>query len=162
MKRFFLCVALIFSLFIPVSAHGQTTQCEGPAELCEQIKSLQVQLHESKKETLSEKKEDADKTEKLIAYAALMAVILKISVSVLKSYSEFFKTDKGKARIRLISILVGFSAFLLSNIGFGMPVWQAIILAGGGPGALAIHEIMKLIPVLRGEKPIEPESEVET
>lgn len=162
MKRFFLCLALIFALFVPSPARGQTTQCEGPPELCEQIKSLQTQLHDSKKETLSEKKEDADKTEKLIAYAALMAVVLKISMSFLKSYSEFFKTDKGKARIRLASILVGLSAFLLSNIGFGMPIWQAVILAGGGPGAIAIHEIMKLIPVLRGEKPIEPESDTET
>ena len=162
MKRFFLCLALVFALFVPSPAHGQTTQCEGPPELCEQIKSLQTQLHDSKKETLSEKKEDADRTEKLIAYAALMAVVLKISMSFLKSYSEFFKTDKGKARIRLASILVGLSAFLLSNIGFGMPIWQAIILAGGGPGAIAIHEIMKLIPVLRGEKPIEPEPDAET
>lgn len=162
MKRFFLFLALVFVLFIPSPVQGQTTQCEGPPELCEQIKSLQTQLHDSKKETLSEKKEDADKTEKLIAYAALMAVVLKISMSFLKSYSEFFKTDKGKARIRLASILVGLSAFLLSNVGFGMPIWQAVILAGGGPGAIAIHEIMKLIPVLRGEKPIEPEPDTES
>jgi cation transport ATPase len=108
---------------------------------------------------LEAEKKDAENVARMIAFAAILAILLKSLVSALQSWKGFFTTDKQKAWLKIITLVVGFAAFLLSNIGFGIPWWQSIILAGGGPGAIMVHELMKLIPVLLGKKKYESKSE---
>jgi uncharacterized Rmd1/YagE family protein len=108
---------------------------------------------------LEAEKKDAENVARMIAFAAVLAILLKALVSALQSWKGFFTTDKQKAWLKIITLVVGFIAFLASNIGFGIPWWQSIILAGGGPGAIMVHELLKLIPVLMGKKKYESKSE---
>lgn len=108
---------------------------------------------------LKTEKKDAENVARMIAFAAVLAIALKTLVSALQSWKGFFTTDKQKAWLKIATLVIGFLAFLLTNIGFGIPWWQAIILAGGGPGAIMVHELMKMIPVLLGKKKYESKSE---
>lgn len=152
-----------------VSAISAHTKCDGPKELCDQILSLNGKLAEQKsvldkintEKTEAQKQQEKvnqDRTMKLIAVAGVMAAVLKALLSALSGWKDYFKTDKGKAWVKVITLVIGFLAFILSNIGFGIPWWQALIVAGGGPGAILIHELSKLVPVLEGKKPLPPES----
>lgn len=157
--------------FIGSVASAQHRKCEGPAELCQEISDLQDQLENQKslrkavedKEVVEvstarrEGKRDDDhekeeRMKKVIGLAALMAVVLKLAISSLNAWKGYFNTDKQKAWLKISVVGVGFIVFLLTNIGYGIPWWQALILAGGGPASLTIHEIVKLIPVVTGKK----------
>lgn len=178
MKKFASLAALaafLWALFAPVVSLAQEARkCEGPEELCAQVLDLRAKLDQQKaltdkkdeeksveksvavKET---KKQEEHKTAVSIAIAASMAVILKLIVSMLQSWKGYFTTDKQKAGLKIGILVVGFAAFLLTNRGLGMDWWQAVIIAGGGPGAMLVHDLQKLIPVLFGKKKYESKSE---
>lgn len=162
MRAFLFVVALVLtSVFtIPVSAQQK---CEGPPELCAQVDELNKRLVEQKAvsdkyagEKTAEVKKAEEKsksrTQKLIVFAASLAILLKFLMSALRTWKPYFKTDKGKGWLKIITIGVSFVAFILTNIGFGIPWWQALILAGGGIGSMAFHDMTKLIPVIKGQK----------
>lgn len=167
--------AFLVSLTWPVIAAAQEAQkCEGPQELCAQVLDLKAKL--DKQRELTDKKEEEKSVEKRaaveetkkkdgekaavsIAVAASMAVILKLIVSMLQSWKGYFTTDKQKAGLKIGILVVGFVAFLLTNRGLGMDWWQAVIIAGGGPGAMLVHDLQKLIPVLFGKKKYESKSD---
>lgn len=164
---------------------AQESKCSGPVDLCNQIfelrakleaqeklvstKNQEIQTKETEKtqavETKETEKVQAIQTEvkttannatRLIAFAALFAVILKLAISVVKSWKSYFTSDKGRAWLKISTLAMGLAALLLTNIGFGLPFWQSLIVAGGGPGAMVIHDIVGLIPVLLGKKPMPP------
>ncbi len=156
----------LWTLCVARTSYAQPKQCEGPPELCAQIIELQGKLEvqkavsdkkdvEKSKVQLEEEKKDAENVARMLALAAVMAILLKSLVSALQAWKGFFTTDKQKAWLKVITLVIGFVAFLLSNIGFGIPWWQSVILAGGGPGAILVHELMKLIPVLLGKKKLD-------
>lgn len=140
-------------------------KCEGPPELCAQIQSLQTALKQrqdtvndmSNKEKVSDAAEVVkDKTKedmmkRAVAGAAVMGILLKVLLSVLKNWKEYFTTDKGKAWLKASTLVVGLLAFVVSNVGYGIPFWESLILAGGGPASIAFHELGKLIPVIQGK-----------
>ncbi len=168
-----LLVALIL-LVAPSAAYGQDPapqECEGPPELCQQLLELNTKLAAAKaaKKAVETKidqkvdqevavevaKDDKSKEErmaKVIAFAAALAVGLKILLSILDQWKGYFTTVRGKAVLKLITLAVGFVAFLATNIGMGMSWWQSLILAGGGPGALLVHDIAEILPALTGKK----------
>jgi hypothetical protein len=166
MKKHLILWALLFCfLGIDSSASAQEQKCEGPTELCAQIIDLKAKIEAQK--ALSEKeaseKTEADKAkekkraedmEKMVALAATIAVVLKTLLSALKGWSSYFTTDKGKAWLKVTTLVVGFAAFFATNIGLGIPWWGALIAAGGGPGAILVHELMKLFPVMLGKAPL--------
>jgi hypothetical protein len=137
-------------------------KCNGPAELCAQIEQLQSQLDSmersdavvaAKKEAeKDQEKEDAGNVAQAIALAAAIATGLKMALSAFKKYKGFFKTSKAKAWRKIITLVVGLAAFVASSIGLGMPWWQAVIVAGGGPGAMFFHDMVKLVQVIMGKK----------
>lgn len=176
--------AFLLALVAPVASAQDKQKCEGPPDLCAQILELKAKLDAQKAEKdkvsaekdtataekdkavtekgvakLEAEKKDAENVARMLAFAAILAILLKSLVSALQSWKGFFTTDKQKAWLKIITLVVGFIAFLLSNIGFGIPWWQSMILAGGGPGAILVHELMKLIPVLMGKKKYESKSE---
>jgi len=180
MKTLLCLLAALAVLLAPVVVLAQPApaqKCEGPAELCAQILDLKGKLDAQKaltdqkgaeKDTakaettttvLKTEKRDAEGVAKMLAFAAILAIALKTLVSVLKSWKGFFTTDKQKAWLKISMLVVGLLAFLASNIGFGIPWWQSVILAGGGPGAIMVHELTKLIPVLMGKAKYTSESE---
>lgn len=157
-----LWLAVLLSLLVPSRAAAQD-RCEGPPELCAQVLELKSKLEAQK--ALTDKKEaervsaaaeletkEAERAARMIAMAGVLAVALKMLVSVLRAWRGFFKTDRQKAGLKIATLVIGFLAFLAANIGFGIPWWQSVILAGGGPGAILVHELTKLVPVLRGKR----------
>jgi len=163
MKKFALVLLALSVFSISNISYSQEQKCEGPPELCAQIQELRQSVEKqkalSKNESLkvdqtAQEKEEKHKNlmMKLTAGAASLAVALKILLSLLGNWKGYFQGDKGKAILRIVTLSVGLLAFLATNIGFGIPWYSAIIIAGGGPGAIVIHEIMKIIPVLKGQK----------
>jgi hypothetical protein len=154
---------LFFILFLlPSYSEAQEVECEGPPNLCEEIRDLKEAISKQKsiqkdKETEVKikteiKEEKENEVVGSIAFATTLAIVLRITVSILKSWKGMFKTSKSKAYLRLSLVVAGFATFVLTNVGFGLPWWQSLILAGGGPGAMTVHEILKIFSVLKGEK----------
>ncbi len=176
MKHLAFLLTFLLASFFLVPAFAAPTGCDGPPELCQQVKDLTAKLQaeqaakaavikdEGKKVAVAVIKDDqrkADRTAKLIAMAGTLAVGLKVLLSVLDNWKGYFTSIKGKAVLKLITVAVGFLAFMATNIGFGLPVWQALILAGGGPGALLVHDIMDIIPALNGKKQQKEDAHIE-
>ncbi len=171
MKKLIMLVAFVVASLAAGPSFAQEAQkCEGPADLCAQVSELQQKLSAQKaasdaqaSEKTEEQKLSQKKTEmkaaEMVAIAATIAVVLKFLLSALKGWKSYFHTDKGKAWLKVITLLVGFAAFILTNIGLGIPWWQAMIVAGGGPGSILAHEFMKLIPVLEGKAPMPEDDE---
>ncbi len=167
MSKFYAVVVMIFALAIPTGVYGQTVQkCDGPPEMCAQIIQLQKDLDEQKVARLEaetgadtkamqarveEQKKRETRMKWVISAAATLSVILKLILSGLASWKSYFKTDMGKAWLKIVTIFMGIVAFISGNIGFGLPWWEAMILAGGGPAAMAVHSLQQLIPVIRGK-----------
>ncbi len=162
MRSFLFTIVFVLTSIFTLPAFAQQ-KCEGPPELCAQVEELNKRLAEQKavsdkyagEKTAEVKKSDdrnKARAQKLIAFAASIAILLKFLISALSSWKPYFKTDKGKAWLKAITVGAGFLTFLLTNVGFGIPWWQALILAGGGPGAIVFHDLTKLIPVIRGQK----------
>jgi hypothetical protein len=184
MRHLFALLVFLLSSFLLAPAFAQALQptgCDGPPELCQEVKDLTAKLQaekdakaavtkdEGKKvETkvavavAQDDKKKSDRTAKLIAMAGTLAVGLKMLLTVLDNWKGYFTSIKGKAVLKLITVAVGFVAFMATNIGFGLPFWQALILAGGGPGALLVHDIVDIIPALSGKKQQKADAEIAT
>ncbi len=158
-----LAFLVLFTLFIgqasPQVAYTQDQQCYGDPEMCAQVVELRRQLEAQKaastKATIVDEQKTGDQTAKIIGLAAALAVILKLLVSLVSSWKGCFKTDREKAWLKVGLVVTGFVIFLSTNIGLGINWWQSIILAGGGPGSILVHELTKLWPVLMGKKKFE-------
>ena len=164
--QFWVALLAATILFGAVPAYAQ--KCDGPAELCAQVLDLQQKLAAQKTLDLQDKtaavQQEAKAAQertmlraaKLASIAAIIAVVLKTLLSMLAGWKDYFQTDKGKAWLRLITLIVGFVAFVATNIGFGIPWWQALVVAVGGPGAILVHEVTKIVPALRGQGLLPP------
>lgn len=164
MKRILTLAIALVAMLLADQAYADTPKgCDGPPDLCAQIVDLNKKLADQKavaktaqKEVSevkqAEEKSKEERTAKTIAAAATLAVGLKLLLSFLDKWKGFFKGSKGKAWLKVVTLVVGFVAFLAGNIGLGIPFWQSLILAGGGPGAILVHELTRIVPVLRGEK----------
>jgi hypothetical protein len=159
-KICFLVMFLAACLLTPSAASAQDQKCDGPADLCAQITDLQQKLSAQKgdeNKVVAEEVKAADN--KSAEKAAKLAVILKLILSVLGNWKSYFKTDKGKAWVKVITLVVGFVAFVATNIGFGIVWWQSLIVAFGGPGAILVHELAKVWPALTGKGALSPDEE---
>lgn len=100
----------------------------------------------------TEKKEETDTTARNILIAGMIATGLRVLYTLMKAWKGFFTTEKQKAGFKIAALSIGVLAFLLTNVGLGMSWVNSLILAGGGPGAIMVHEFTKLIPILTGKK----------
>jgi len=89
---------------------------------------------------------------KLIALMSLLAVVFKFLISFLKFSSVWFKSNKGKNIIKIITLLLGVGTFFVSNMALGVSWWDSFVLALSGPMSMAIHEITKILPSIRDKK----------
>lgn len=168
-------IAIMFVLLLITSTSSMVVaqqKCEGPPELCNQILQLQAELNAQKEKTVvvqqgktsleENQKKQEERALEFIGIMGTTAVILKIILSLLTTWKDtLFQNDKGKAIVRIAILTVTLLIFLTTNMGFGIPWWQALILAAGGPLSMIIHEMMKLIPVIRGSKKLPPDNPVQ-
>ena len=168
MNRLLALIVIVAALCAPALASAQD-KCEGPQELCAQVLQLKADLETQKKAAQdalaakttderqvaalqAQRKDQEAKTVKFVGAMSTLAVVLKILLSLLTSWKDaIFKSDRGKASLRLVILGITLGIFLTTNMGFGIPWWQALILAAGGPLSMVLHEMMKLIPVVRGK-----------
>lgn len=99
-----------------------------------------------------EKKKEEDTTAQNILIAGMIATGLRILYSVMKAWKGFFTTERQKAGFKIAALFIGVLAFVFTNLGLGMSWMNSLILAGGGPGAIMIHEFTKLLPIMMGRK----------
>jgi hypothetical protein len=169
MNRLAILLVLLLSLFaLPSLAAPEIKGCDGPAEICAQVRDLNQKIVELKSAKAkdsdakvsaavkAEEEKDSNRMQKVVAAAGVLAVVLKMLLSGLASWKDYFQTDKGKAWLKLITVGVGLLAFVASNVGMGIPFWQSLILAGGGPGAMAVHSLHQMIPVILGKSKLPP------
>jgi hypothetical protein len=137
-------------------SYQQDSKCEGPAELCSEVEQLNLKIEELKnlKKENAEKvnQENEESAARSLIFSAMLAIGLRQLLQVLKSWKGFFETDKQKATLKIITIAVGVFAFIFTNIGMGISWWQSLILALGGPAAMAVDSSIKLVPVFLGQK----------
>jgi hypothetical protein len=152
---------LTISLFVLTTCERDalaqaSAQCEGPKDMCDKIAQLQGQLAAKDQATVP-----TDRIAWLIASAGTISVLLKMLISGLTNWSKFFRfSDRSGAVIRLLTIAAGLLSGLFANLAFHIPWWQAIIVMAGGPGAIAFHELLQIIPALRGTGPLPAEEAV--
>lgn len=159
-------IHLILFASVLVASPAAALECDGSPDLCQELVALRdrVKSAEFKANDLQHEKdlilndsaakvdraiqESGSNTAKMAAMAGAIAVFLRSVLSLLQSVEKIPNTPRGKAFMKLSTLVVGLLIFVASNLGAGIPWWQALILAGGGPGAILINELAKTWPVL--------------
>jgi hypothetical protein len=77
----------------------------------------------------------------MLAWAALLAGVLKVLLSVMGRL-----WPKPKKWTAWVAMALAVPIALLSHFAAGHSWLESLIVAGGGPGAVIVHELMKLIP----------------
>jgi hypothetical protein len=162
--RILLTAVVMMLAVVVVTPTLAQSKCEGPADLCAQILELQKAVGAQKavsmkatSDSVAAEQAKSEKMARLIAMAASLAVALKLLVSMLKSWTSWLENDKQKAMMKAALLLLGFGSFVAGNIGLGLPWWQALVVAGGPPGAILIHELSSLLLVFKGKKKLTPD-----
>jgi hypothetical protein len=91
-------------------------------------------------------------TKKALVWAAIAAALIKLLLALLKLTGPFWKSDKAKLVIRLLTLTLGAVAGALASVVGGLPWWDAVIVFMGGPGAILLTEYQKSIPFLAPKK----------
>lgn len=73
------------------------------------------------------------------AYAALGAAVLRLLLAAINTY----RGDKPKAWAKWTALGIAVPIALLTYYAAGAGLWAAIVMAGAGPGAIVINELLK-------------------
>lgn len=110
-----------------------------PPTLVDQLKELH-----SKYEAL---KSNKDKSAKMLLWAALIAGALKLVLSVVNLAAG----KKPKRWLAWIALGLAVPIALLSYYAAGNSLFDSLVYAGAGPGAIVLHELLKVFT----KKPVE-------
>lgn len=86
-------------------------------------------------------KANGDKTAVYLAVAALIALALKVLVDRLKKIPVSDLNDKAKHAIPWAIALLSFAAAVIWKYSMGATWTNAIVLGGGGPGAILVDNL---------------------
>lgn len=87
----------------------------------------------------------ADKDTKMLLWAALLAAGLKILLSIVNMLAGYKPTKW----LAWIAMGLAVPIALTSHYALGYSLFDSLIFAGSGPGAVVVHELLKLF----GKKP---------
>lgn len=73
------------------------------------------------------------------AYAALVATLLRVLLAAVNTY----RGDKPKAWAKWTALGLAVPIYLLTYYAAGAGLWPAIVMAGAGPGAIVVNELLK-------------------
>ena len=93
-------------------------------------------------------KTTGDKAALRLGILAALAAIFKFLLSALKLSTPFWKSDKGKAILRLSTLALSCVVFVVAKLAVGESYMSALTLAMSGPLAVAFHEYTYLIPTI--------------
>lgn len=131
------------------TAGNASEEADGPVPAPE--KDLKEQLKEAR-EKYDELK-DASPTEKKLAIAAFIAVLLNLLLTGLKKVMKF--TKKGKKYLPWIALSLGVVIVMVEKFALGGSWVEAIIYGGAGPGAVLVQELLGLFKKDSEEKTAE-------
>lgn len=103
-----------------------------PQSLIDEVKELRA-----KYEAASSSK---DKDTKVLLWAGLIAALLKVVLSVVNRLSG----SKPKKWLAWVAMGLAVPIALLSHYALGHSVFDSLIYAGAGPGAIIVHELLKV------------------
>jgi hypothetical protein len=83
-----------------------------------------------------------------LVISAFLVALFKLAISVLKLVSPFFRK---KAVPKLVAIVLGVLAGVFAGFADGSNWMDVLVVMSSGPGAIALNEILKLVPALRGK-----------
>lgn len=84
-----------------------------------------------------------------LVISAFLVALFRLAISVLKLASPFFRK---KAIPKLVAILLGVAAGVFTGFAEGSNWMDVLVMMASGPGAIALNEIMKLVPAFRGKE----------
>lgn len=87
---------------------------------------------------------------KFAAVSLLISIILKMLLSMFKLIPV--SLFRNKHFLKIFPCVIGVLIFLFTYFAGGMSLEEAVTLAISGPGAILVHELWKLAPVLQDEK----------
>jgi hypothetical protein len=83
-----------------------------------------------------------DGSPRTLLWAGLLAVAMKVLIDLLKLLSDRF--DRGKKYIPWVAMISAVPIALLSHYAAGEGWMASVLIAGGGPGAVIVHELLGL------------------
>jgi hypothetical protein len=144
--RYFIALLVIFALAAPAFAQTIPPPPAGSVEVLQPVmtESPLDQLRDLQAKYVALRAEK-DKGAKMLLIAGAIAGGLKILLSVVNRVAG----DKPKRWLALLALFLAVPIALLTHYAAGHGWVDSIIVAGGGPGAIVVHELMKLL----GKKP---------
>ena len=115
----------------PVTADAGAVEAE-PADLVAQLKELRAKLDAVK---------SAQPGEKLLALAGLVAGVVFLLIAVIKRVTGI--TSRGKKMIPWVLMSLAVVGAVAASYAGGVSAFDAIVIAGGGPGSILINELWK-------------------
>jgi hypothetical protein len=96
------------------------------------------------------KEAKGDKTAMFMAISALIAIALKVLLSLLKlTGAAIFKNS---TFLKIVPLVLGVLIYLFADFAAGVVWYEALIVAAGGPGAILFNEVWELLPILQDAK----------
>lgn len=90
-------------------------------------------------------KDSGEKSAKVGLLMLLLSLVFKLVISAVKLTAEdFFSRWKGRTAIRVGTMFLGLAVLVLSRVGGGMGWIDATFLSLSGPGAIVVHELLKI------------------
>lgn len=93
----------------------------------------------AKYDALKAAKDSGSKDLLWFAYAALAAAALRVLLAAINAY----RGDKPRTWAKWTALGVAVPIALLTYYAAGAGLWAAIVMAGAGPGAIAVNELLK-------------------
>lgn len=144
--RKLIVLLVLFCAFAPTLAFAQPTPIPAPpadslgvqppvmqpAPMLEQLRDLQAKYQALK--------DSKDKSAKMLLWAALIAAGLKMALSAVNALAG----KKPKQWLALVALVLAVPIALLSHFAAGNSWFDSLIYAGAGPGAIVVHELVKI------------------
>jgi len=93
----------------------------------------------AKYDTLKAAKDSGSKDLLWFAYAALAAGVLRVLLAAINAY----RGDKPKTWAKWTALGLAVPIALLTYYGAGAGLWASLVMAGSGPGAIIVNELLK-------------------
>lgn len=93
----------------------------------------------AKYDALRAAKDSGSKDLLWFAYAALVAAALRLLLAAINTY----RGDKPKAWAKWTALGLAVPIALLTYYAAGAGLWAAVVMAGAGPGAIVVNELLK-------------------
>lgn len=123
------------------NAGSAVTTGSGSGSSVDTMSSTMMDELANLKEQYAKVRGEADKDAKMLLWAGLIAGILKLLLSIVTRVSASKKTKW----LGWVAMGLSVPIALFSHYALGNSVFDSLVYAGAGPGAIVIHELLKVV-----------------